>query len=299
MGDTKVIDDILVSNLAIARVLMAVSDAVFAALQQISREDLLTLVFLATLGNLVYLEFRHPFLRPGLSAVKRSYSTNVSTFLVNDVALSLLSIPSLYLVAQGFAGFGLLNKMDDTPFKYLVVFLMLDLTLYAWHYWTHHCDALWRFHKVHHSDKAFNVTTGLRFHVGELVLEALVRVLFIAAFGVSADIVLVNQTLISLFVLFHHTNVSLRHEQAFARLFIVPSLHRMHHSAVREEHDSNYGAVLSIWDRLFGTLREGEPRAIGLKDVDDQSVTDLVRYGFTSRIEFKRRERLVRATERA
>jgi sterol desaturase/sphingolipid hydroxylase (fatty acid hydroxylase superfamily) len=294
-----VIDDILVSNLAIARVLMVVSDAVYAALQQVSRDDLLTLAFLGALGYFVYLEFQRPFLRPGLKAVKKSYSTNVTTFLVNDIALSLLSIPSLYLVAQGFSGFGLLSSMPDTPLKYLVAFLLLDLSLYLWHYWTHHCDALWRFHKVHHSDRTFNVTTGLRFHMGELALEALVRVLFIAAFGVSADIVLVNQTLISLFVLFHHTNVSLRHEHLLSRLVIVPGLHRMHHSAVREEHDSNYGAVLSIWDRLFGTLREGKPEVIGLKDVDDQSVTDLFKYGFTSRIEFKRPRRLISATERA
>lgn len=293
------IDDILVSNLAIARVLMVVSDAVYAALQQVSRDDLLTLAFLGALGYFVYLEFQRPFLRPGLKAVKKSYSTNVTTFLVNDIALSLLSIPSLYLVAQGFSGFGLLSSMPDTPLKYLVAFLLLDLSLYLWHYWTHHCDALWRFHKVHHSDRTFNVTTGLRFHMGELALEALVRVLFIAAFGVSADIVLVNQTLISLFVLFHHTNVSLRHEHLLSRLVIVPGLHRMHHSAVREEHDSNYGAVLSIWDRLFGTLREGKPEVIGLKDVDDQSVTDLFKYGFTSRIEFKRPRRLISATERA
>jgi sterol desaturase/sphingolipid hydroxylase (fatty acid hydroxylase superfamily) len=294
-----VIDDILVSNLAIARVLMVVSDAVYAALQQVSRDDLLTLAFLGALGYFVYLEFQRPFLRPGLKAVKKSYSTNVTTFLVNDIALSLLSIPSLYLVAQGFSGFGLLSSMPDTPLKYLVAFLLLDLSLYLWHYWTHHCDALWRFHKVHHSDRTFNVTTGLRFHMGELALEALVRVLFIAAFGVSADIVLLNQTLISLFVLFHHTNVSLRHEHLLSRLVIVPGLHRMHHSAVREEHDSNYGAVLSIWDRLFGTLREGKPEVIGLKDVDDQSVTDLFKYGFTSRIEFKRPRRLISATERA
>jgi sterol desaturase/sphingolipid hydroxylase (fatty acid hydroxylase superfamily) len=166
---------------------------------------------------------------------------------------------------------------------------VLDVALYAWHYATHHHDKLWIFHKVHHSDRALNVTTGLRFHVGELFLEVLVRVAFIGVAGVSADWVLAAQAVVTLFVLFHHTNVTFPGEQALSRLFIVPRLHRLHHSELREEHDSNYGAVLSVWDRLFGTLKEREPRAIGLREVDEQALFDLVMYGFTRRITFKRK----------
>jgi sterol desaturase/sphingolipid hydroxylase (fatty acid hydroxylase superfamily) len=188
-------------------------------------------------------EFRHPFLRPRFKTLKKSYRTNVFTFLFNDISLSLLSIPSLYFIAQQFAGHGLLTFVADGPTKYLLIFLLLDLTLYGWHYATHHCDRLWVFHKVHRSDRSFNVTTGLRFHFGELFLEVLVRVAFIALLGVSATAVLVNQTLILLFVMFHHTNVSFPGERVVARMLIVPSLHRLHHSAVRIEHDSNYGAV--------------------------------------------------------
>jgi len=73
----------------------------------------------------------------------------------------------------------------------------------------------------------------------------------------------------------------------------------MHHSTLREEHDSNYGAVLSIWDRIFGTLREGEPQGIGLHGVDEQRFIDLIRYGFSVRIPFKRRSALVESTEKA
>jgi sterol desaturase/sphingolipid hydroxylase (fatty acid hydroxylase superfamily) len=262
-------------------------------------QDFLALGFVMALVGCAQLEFHRPFLRPGLRTLKHSYFTNVCTYLFNDITLSVLSIPSLYLVAQQFSGHGLLSAVQAGPLQWLLTFLLLDLSLYAWHYATHHFDGFWLFHKVHHSDRSFNVTTGLRFHMGELVLEVIVRVLFIAAVGVSAEVVLINQTLISLFVLFHHTNVTFPHEALLSKVIIVPRLHRMHHSALREEHDSNYGAVLSVWDRLMGTLREGEPQEIGLKGVDEQRFADLIRYGFTLRIGFKRPTALVETPEEA
>lgn len=253
-----------------------------------SHDDLLALIVVISLLVFAALEFQRPFIRPGLKTLRHSYFTNLCTFLFNDITLSLLSIPTLYFVAQQFSGAGLLGSMTDGPIKYLLTFILLDFALYAWHYATHHSDALWVFHKVHHSDKTLNVTTGLRFHLGELFLEALVRVAFIGIIGVSANVVLVGQTIITLFVLFHHTNITFPGERTLARIFIVPRLHRVHHSVLREEHDSNYGAVFSVWDRLFGTLKEKDPKAIGLEGVDEQRFTDLIKYGLTTRIQFSR-----------
>ena len=270
-----------------------------AALATLGTDDLLALAFLAFLALCLVLEKRRPFLRPSLTLLKNSYFTNLCTFLFNDVTLSLLSIPSLYYIARQFSGQGLLSGLDDGPAKYILSFLLLDFSLYAWHYATHHIDTLWTVHKVHHSDKAFNVTTGLRFHMGELILEVLVRVAFIGLVGVDAEVVLVNQAIITLFVLFHHSNLSFSGERLLSRVFIVPRLHRLHHSVLRSEHDSNYGAVFSVWDRLFGTLREQEPKAIGLQGVDEQGLVDLVKYGFTTRIQFKRRPQLAEARKRA
>jgi sterol desaturase/sphingolipid hydroxylase (fatty acid hydroxylase superfamily) len=255
--------------------------------------------FIRQLKVVRVLERRLPYLRHTLKTLKNSYFTNLCTFLFNDITLSLLSIPSLYLIAQQFSGEGLLSDLDDGPVKYLLCFLLLDFTLYVWHYATHHIDALWTVHKVHHSDKSFNVTTGLRFHMGELILEVLVRVAFIGVIGVSADVVLICQAIISLFILFHHANIRFSGEQALSKLFVVPHLHRLHHSELRSEHDSNYGAVFSFWDRLFGTLKHQEPRAIGLQGVDEQGLVDLVKYGFTTRIQFKKSPQLVLARKRA
>ncbi len=246
-------------------------------------DDVLALIVIISLLVLAIIEFRRPYLQPGIRVIKDSYLTNLTLFLFNDITLSLLSIPALYLAAQQFEGFGLLSGLPDGPGKYLISFVLLDLAMFGWHYLSHHSDWLWKFHRVHHSDMTLNVTTGLRFHMAELLLEALVRVVFIALIGVTAGVVLFTQTLISIFVLFHHTNITFPHEKEWARIFIVPRLHRVHHSILREEHDSNYGAVFSFWDRLFGTLKDKEPVAIGLVDAEVVSIQDILKKGFRFR----------------
>jgi sterol desaturase/sphingolipid hydroxylase (fatty acid hydroxylase superfamily) len=213
----------------------------------------------------------------------RSYVSNIATFLFNDTVLSLLSLPSLFYVAQNFSGYGLLSRMPDGALKWLVSFILLDLAMYMWHVANHQCDALWRFHKVHHSDIALNVTTGLRFHVGELVLTVLVKACFIVLVGVEAQLVIMNELLLTSFVIFHHMNSSLWGERFLGVLFIMPRLHRLHHSVRREEHDHNYGGALTLWDRLFGTLREGEPETIGLKHVGELGFWGMIRFGLVDR----------------
>lgn len=236
--------------------------------------DGLAIAFLCVLAGCMALEKRRP-LRPGApSAFKSSYRFNLTTFLLNDIGMSLLSIPALYLVAESFSGHGLLSGLEQGWLKFLICLVLLDLTLYAWHYAMHHCDWLWIFHRLHHSDASLNVTSGLRFHPGELVLEALVRCVFIVAMGVDAATALAAQGIVSLFVLLHHTNARLPGEAWLSWIFIMPSLHRTHHSVLRAEHDSNYGEIFCIWDRLFGTLKVLEPAAIGLPPSNQKGFVD-------------------------
>ena len=247
----------------------------------ISAGDALALAFLGLLAGCMALERRRPCLRGSLAAVKASYKFNLITFLLNDFTLSLLSLPALYLAAESFRGLGLLGGMEDGALKFLTCFLLLDLTMYAWHYAMHHNDGLWMFHRVHHDDACLNVTTGLRFHTGEMCLETLTRAAFIVGVGVDSGTVLACQGVISLFVLMHHANLRLPGEQWLSWIFIVPRLHRVHHSTLRAEHDSNYGAVFSFWDRLFGTLKELEPAAIGLPPNGARGFVAILRDGFT------------------
>ncbi len=217
--------------------------------------------------------------RPGV--YRQAYLANLGTFFLNDTLLSLLSVSSLWLVAERYAQWGLLSALPDSFWKVALSFLLLDLTLYFWHRANHAFDWLWMFHKVHHSDPTMNVTTAFRLHFVEVLLTMLVKAVFIVVVGVDAALVVANEALITLFVMFHHANLSFRGEHWLSRFTIVPYLHRVHHSARREEHDRNYGFVFSWWDRLFGTLAELKPAAMGLRNIEGQGMFELVRFGLT------------------
>ena len=259
-------------------------------LEPFGAPELLFAAFLALLALLILAEKHRPARQPDRSIVRRSYTVNLGAFLFNDLFLSLCQAPMLYLIAARHSSHGLLSDSPQGPTKLVAALLLLDLTLFAWHWLCHHCDALWVFHKVHHSDLSVNVTTGLRYHLGELFLEVVVRSLFCVVAGVDFETLLLCQGLMSLFVLFHHGNLRLPGEAWLSYLLVTPRLHRVHHSALRGEHDSNYGAILSVWDRLFGVLRTGEPRAIGLQGVAEQGFFDLLKYGCTRKIAFKPEE---------
>lgn len=139
--------------------------------------------------------------------------------------------------------------------------LLLDFLIYWWHRANHRLAFLWRFHEVHHLDRFLDTTTALRFHFGEVLLAAAARALVIVLLALPLASVLAFETLVLLAALFHHSNLRLPPalERALARLVITPSLHWVHHHALKRDTDSNYGTVLSIWDPLFGS-RNRQPR---------------------------------------
>jgi hypothetical protein len=117
---------------------------------------------------LVVMEKLHPYRRFTGKIVKESFMTNTTAFLFNNIILTALRATSLFFVAQQFSSHGLLSSMSDNPIKWFITFLLYDLAIYFWHVISHHYVFLWRFHKVHHSDKSFNTSTGFRFHVFDL-----------------------------------------------------------------------------------------------------------------------------------
>jgi sterol desaturase/sphingolipid hydroxylase (fatty acid hydroxylase superfamily) len=243
--------------------------------------DIYVLAVLTALAVLIVLE-KNWACRPQLNKIiRQSYLTNLGTLILNDALMSLMSVSVLLAMAEGFCHWGLLVSMTDSFWKTLLSFFLFDLTLYLWHRANHRVDCLWVFHKVHHSDPCMNVTTAFRLHFVEVLMTTLVKAVFIVAVGVDVTIVLANEMLITLFAMFHHANFSFGKEARLGRLFIVPSLHRLHHSVLRQEHDQNYGAVLSWWDSLFGTLSTANPKDIGLKDIKPLGIVELVKFGFT------------------
>ena len=153
--------------------------------------------------------------------------------------------------------------------------------MYLWHKASHSFDCLWMFHKVHHNDPYLNISTSFRIHFLELVITNFLKAILIIILGIEEAMVLTSEAIMTLFIMFHHTNISFMGEKLLGHVIIVPSLHRTHHSTQRCEHDSNYGAVLSLWDRLFGTLSELKPAEIGIKGSSPQDLVNLIKFGFT------------------
>lgn len=250
-------------------------------LPDVAVQDFLSGTILVTFGFLMVIEIRSGRSVRNNPAVRRSYRTNLCTFLFNDILMSLLSVSSLLVVAERYSSEGLLAEVSSPWVRGALGLILLDLVLYGWHWAGHRLPWLWMFHKVHHSDRSMNVTTGFRLHFVEVLLTTLVKAAFIVITGMNAAQVLVSEALITLAVLFHHTDISFRGERALGGVFIVPSFHRVHHSSLRKEHDRNYGALFSVWDRLFGTLSETRPARLGLRYVGNQDFLDSLKFGFT------------------
>ena len=141
-------------------------------------------------------------------------------------------------------------------------FLLLDYTLYLWHWLNHRAPLLWRFHAVHHLDLDLDSTTGLRFHFGELTLAAGFRAAQVLLLGVDRDTLAVWQQLLVFSVAFHHSNLELpiEVEDRLNAVLVTPRMHGIHHSTRPGETDSNYSSLLSCWDRLHRSLRRDVPQ---------------------------------------
>jgi len=166
--------------------------------------------------------------------------------------------------------------------------LILDCWIYWWHRANHEWPLLWRFHEVHHLDEFLDASSALRFHFGEVFISSLVRAAVILALGVPLTSVLVFETLLALSAMFHHSDVRLppRLERALSRVIVTPSIHWVHHHAIRRDTDSNYAALLSVWDRLFAsrspTVRTPD-MPIGTEGLKDRGLPGLLARPFQRR----------------
>ena len=167
--------------------------------------------------------------------------------------------------------------------------VLLDFLIFWWHRANHEIPILWRFHEVHHLDGFLDASSALRFHFGEVILSALVRGGLIMAFDLPITSVLVFETVLLAATVFHHSNLAVppRLERALARVIITPSIHWVHHHAVRRDTDSNYGTLFSFWDPLFGS-RSPNPRTpnmpIGVEGRPEQPYLKLLLRPFAGRL---------------
>lgn len=191
---------------------------------------------------------------------RQRWPANLSIVVLDTLAVRLafsLAAVGIALVATE-QGWGLFNMVPVSAWLAVVASLvMLDLAIYFQHRLFHAVPWLWRLHRMHHADLEFDVTTGLRFHPLEILLSMGIKLGVVILIGAPALAVLVFEVLLNATSLFNHSNVRLpAGVDRWLRLFVVtPDMHRVHHSIVRRETDSNFGFNMPWWDRLFGTYR--------------------------------------------
>jgi sterol desaturase/sphingolipid hydroxylase (fatty acid hydroxylase superfamily) len=159
------------------------------------------------------------------------------------------------------ARFGLLHVVTAPSWaEAMAAVLLLDAWMYFWHRANHAVPLLWRFHQTHHRDTELDVTTALRFHVGEITISAVLRLLVIPLLGLELWQVILYETVLLPVIAFHHSNIALpgAWDRWLRALIVSPNMHRVHHSDWQPETDSNFASVFSWWDRIGGTYRRRE-----------------------------------------
>lgn len=222
---------------------------------------------------------------PALAGGWRRLARNLALWLAN-VGLSPLVVLPLSFWATGFH-LGWRPGWWSGWSGLLLDIVLLDLLIYWWHRANHELPLLWRFHEIHHLDRFLDSTSALRFHFGEVLLSALARALMIVVFDLPILSILVFETLLLAATIFHHSNLRLpaRLEAALSRLVITPSIHWVHHHAVRSDTNANYGTLFSFWDRIFATRSPQRRRldmAIGVENRAERPFVELLYRPFLS-----------------
>lgn len=186
------------------------------------------------------------------------WPSNLGVVVLDSLVVRLIFPTAAVGVALGLEGrgVGLLPWLGlPEPLAVLLAVVLLDLAIYLQHVMFHAVPVLWRLHRMHHADLDFDVTTGLRFHPVEILLSMTIKLMVVVAVGAPAVAVLVFEVLLNAAAMFNHANLRLpgRLDRALRLLLVTPDMHRVHHSVVPRETNSNFGFNLAVWDRLFRT----------------------------------------------
>jgi sterol desaturase/sphingolipid hydroxylase (fatty acid hydroxylase superfamily) len=217
-------------------------------------------VFITVFGAMALWEAAAPRRVRSYSRLRR-WPSNLAIVALNTALVRILlpaTAVSLALAGERRA-WGLLNNLPVPAWMAVVAsVVLLDAAIYLQHVMFHAVPALWRVHRMHHTDLDFDVTTGARFHPVEIVLSMLIKFAAVVALGAPTLGVLIFEVLLNATSMFNHGNVRIpvRLDRYIRWLFVTPDMHRVHHSIVVNETNSNFGFNLPWWDRLLGTYRD-------------------------------------------
>ena len=215
----------------------------------------------------------------------RHTARNVATAALTAAAVALLQSALLGRVATDVESRrrGLLQRVPlPRPLRVIAGVLLLDYTLWWWHWLNHRVPLLWRFHLVHHVDRDLDASTAIRFHFGEMSLSVLYRAMQVRLFGIDRETLTIWQTMLFASIFFHHSNTDLPPavERALSAAIVTPRMHGIHHSDYADETNSNWASLFTWWDMLHGTMRTDVPQqdvVIGVPAYDDESAVTLGR----------------------
>ena len=214
--------------------------------------------------------------RPLLDNKRKRWFANLSLVVIDTVAVRFLfPILPVALAQEAEArGWGIFNLLALAPWlKIILSLLILDFIIYLQHLLFHHIPILWRLHRMHHTDLDLDVTSGNRFHPLEIIISMLIKMAAVVILGVPAEAVLTFEVVLNACAMFNHGNIRLpaAFDQLLRLLLVTPDMHRVHHSTVVRETNSNFGFNLPWWDRICGTYRPQPEKGhlgmtIGLKE---------------------------------
>jgi sterol desaturase/sphingolipid hydroxylase (fatty acid hydroxylase superfamily) len=236
-----------------------------------------------------------------IASKQRRWLTNIGISVTAAALLRLMAVavvPVAAIAAAGYAArhqIGLLNNVSWPAWiKIVVALLALDLAIWAQHLASHKVPLFWRLHQVHHADRDIDVTTAVRFHPVEIALSMLWKIVVVVPLGAPPLAVFLFEVILNACAMFNHANIALPAwlDRGLRLIVVTPDMHRVHHSVLKREHDSNYGFNLSLWDRLFRTYTP-EPEAgqlgmtIGLNPYQSEAPT---RFGWSLWLPFRQQK---------
>lgn len=214
----------------------------------------------------------------------KRWVSNLGIVVLNTVVVRILfptaaAGVAIYSIKQGWGVFNFIETPDWIAI--LVCVILLDMVIYWQHVIFHKVPVLWRLHRMHHADMDIDVTTGSRFHPIEIIISMLVKFSAVVILGVPVVAIIIFEVLLNLTAMFNHSNAKLPLglDKIIRFILVTPDMHRVHHSVIPQETNSNFGFNLSIWDRLFRSYiaqpKEGHNgMTIGLNEYREEKVAE-------------------------
>lgn len=219
-------------------------------------------VIITTISSLLFLEYKFPFFTFKTSLWAR-VNSNFELGLVNSIASSIFTVTVASYLVTNYPHQGRLSSIAEGRFSTngsvgiveILSLLILDLYMYVWHRSMHSIPLAWQFHRVHHTDRMMNVSTAYRFHPIEILSSSIPKLMLVWWLGISAEAISIYELIFTVVVAVQHSNFALPSsiDRFLAWAIVTPNYHRIHHSQIVAETNSNYGSVLSCWDWIFQT----------------------------------------------